>query len=132
MLAGARHYAHSGWSVDIRRIAAQLVNFRLAPTARVKIPERLSFQSDVVVASGTIYVTTRTSTYAIDARTGEQRWVRIHEITGTSPGRLGRGVAYADGKVYRGLVDGHIVAMDAKTGNVIWDVIGADVKAGEF
>ena len=104
----------------------------LQEVGRFRIPETLSFQSDVVVAGDTIYVTTRTSTYAIDARTGQQRWVRLHEFTGTSPGRLGRGVAVADGRVYRGLVSGHVVAMDAKTGNVIWDVVGADVNAGEF
>jgi hypothetical protein len=49
-----------------------------------------------------------------------------------SPGRLGRGVAYADGRVFRGLVDGHVLALDAKTGDVIWDVVGADTDAGEF
>jgi len=41
-------------------------------------------------------------------------------------------VAYADGRVFRGLADGHVVAMDARTGDVVWDVVGADSKAGEF
>ncbi len=104
----------------------------LREVARFKIPETMSFQSEVVVADGTIYVTTRTSTYAIDARSAEHKWTRVHEFKGESPGRLGRGVAVADGKVYRGLVSGHLIAMDAKTGNVIWDVVGADVKGGEF
>jgi hypothetical protein len=34
--------------------------------------------------------------------------------------------------VFRGLTDGHVLAMNASTGDVIWDVIGADSKAGEF
>src|SRR5207247_2178382 len=35
------------------------------------------------------------------------------------------------GRVFRGLVDGHLLAMDAKTGKVIWDVVGAG-NPGEF
>jgi len=104
----------------------------LREVGRFRLPETLSFQSDAVVAGDTLYVTTRESTYAMDARTGEQRWVRRHEIKKPSPGRLGRGVAYADGRIYRGLVDGHLLAMDARTGDVVWDVIGADIDDGEF
>src|SRR5207237_9316379 len=100
---------------------------------RCKMPEPLSFQSGPVVVGDTMYVTTRENTYAIDARTGAHRWLRHHELKHSeSPGRLGRGVAYADGRVFRGLVDGHVVAIDAKTGDMIWDVVGADIDAGEF
>jgi len=105
----------------------------LREVARFRIPETMSFQSDPVVIGDTIYVTTRENTYAIDARTGAQRWVRHHDLKDpASPGRLGRGVGYGDGRVFRGLVDGHVIALDAKTGNVLWDVVGADIKAGEF
>jgi alcohol dehydrogenase (cytochrome c) len=105
----------------------------LQEVARFRIPETMSFQSDPVVIGDTIYVTTRENTYAIDARTGAQRWVTHHNLERPdSPGRLGRGIAYADGGIFRGLVDGHVVALDAKTGAVIWDVVGADINAGEF
>lgn len=49
---------------------------KLEEIARFKIPETLSFQSGPVVVGDTMYVTTVKSTYAFDARTGEQRWVR--------------------------------------------------------
>ena len=104
----------------------------LQEVARFKIPEIMSFQSGPVVIGDTMYVTTLVNTYAIDARNGRQRWVRHHELKDPGPGRLGRGVAYADGRVFRGLADGHLVALDAKSGDVIWDVVGADSKAGEF
>jgi alcohol dehydrogenase (cytochrome c) len=103
----------------------------LQEVARFQIPETLSFQSNPVVVGDTMFITTLKSTYAIDARTGKQRWARIHEMKNPGPGRLGRGVAYADGRVFRGLADGHLVAMDAKTGKVIWDVVGAG-NPGEF
>ncbi len=113
--------------IDTKNVAS------LEEVARFRIPETMSFQSEPVVIGDTIYVTTRENTYAIDARTGAQRWVRHHELKDPgSPGRLCRGVAYADGRVFRGLVDGHVLALDAKTGDVIWDVVGADLKAGEF
>jgi alcohol dehydrogenase (cytochrome c) len=112
--------------IDTKNVAS------LLEVARFRIPETMSFQSEPVVIGDTIYVTTLVNTYAIDARTGAQRWVRHHELKDPGPGRLGRGVAYADGRGFRGLTDGHLVALDAKTGNVIWDVIGVDSKAGEF
>jgi len=104
----------------------------LQEVARFKIPETMSFQCDPIVIGDTMYITTLSNTYAIDARTGAQRWVRHHELKNPGPGRLGRGVAYSAGRVFRGLTDGHLVALDARTGEVIWDVIGADSRAGEF
>ena len=92
----------------------------------------MSFQWDPIVIDDTMYITTLSNTYAIDARTGVQRWVRHHELKDPGPGRLGRGVAYSDGRIFRGLTDGHLVALDARTGEVIWDVVGADSRAGEF
>ena len=43
-----------------------------------------------------------------------------------------RGVGYADGRLFRGTPDGHLLALDAKTGKVIWDVVGADATIGEY
>lgn len=42
-----------------------------------------------------------------------------------------RGVGYADGRLFRGTPDGHLIALDTKTGKVIWDVVGADATIGE-
>ncbi len=113
--------------IDTKNVAS------LREVARFHLPETLSFQSEVVVVGDTIYVTTRENTYAIDAKTAARRWVRHHQLQyPDSPGRLGRGVAFADGRVFRGLVDGHVVALDAKSGEAVWDVVGADVNAGEF
>src|SRR5215831_1978871 len=65
----------------------------LREVARFKIPETTSFQSDPVVVGGTLYVTTLHNTYAIDARTGQQRWVRLHDLKNPGPGRLAAGWA---------------------------------------
>ena len=46
----------------------------LTEVARFKLPETMAFESGPVLIDGTMYVTTSANTYAIDARTGEQRW----------------------------------------------------------
>ena len=47
-----------------------------------------------------MFVTTVTSTYAIDARTGKQRWVRTIKPKTQMIGTPVRGVAYADGRLF--------------------------------
>jgi PQQ-dependent dehydrogenase (methanol/ethanol family) len=44
---------------------------------------------------------------------------------------INRGAAYADGKIVYNLLDGHTVAIDARTGAEIWNVKVADIADGE-
>ena len=44
---------------------------------------------------------------------------------------VNRGVAYADGKIFLHQADTTLVALDAKTGKVIWTVVNGDPKKGE-
>jgi alcohol dehydrogenase (cytochrome c) len=104
----------------------------LAEVARFKLPETTAFQSGPVLVDGTMYVTTANNTYAFDPRTGEQRWVQKFEPKSAGIGTPVRGVGYADGRLFRGTPDGHLLALDAKTGTVIWDVVGADATIGEY
>ena len=104
----------------------------LAEVARFKLPETTAFQSGPVLIDGTMYVTTATNTYALDARTGEQRWIQHFEPKSIGIGTPVRGVGYADGRLFRGTPDGHLLALDAKTGKMIWDVVGADATIGEY
>ena len=112
--------------IDIKNVA------KLKEIARFKIPETLSFQCGPVVVGDTMFITTVTSTYAIDARTGKQRWVRTIKPTTQMIGTPVRGVAYTDGRLFRGTMDGHVLALDAKTGDVLWDIASVDPKAGEY
>ncbi len=67
--------------------------------------------------------------FALDARTGEEIWrwdpaiVRGgRQIGGASIccGPVNRGPALYEGKVYVGLLDGRLVALDAETGRLVW------------
>ncbi|HEX5962771.1 MAG TPA: PQQ-binding-like beta-propeller repeat protein, partial [Gemmatimonadales bacterium] len=44
---------------------------------------------------------------------------------------VNRGASYADGKIVYNLLDGHTVALDAKTGKELWKTKVADVNKGE-
>jgi quinohemoprotein ethanol dehydrogenase len=78
----------------------------------------------VLYASGTWSVI-----FALDARTGALKWlwdpavVRGGRAAGGQTvinGAPNRGVALYNGKVYAGLQDGRLVALDASTGRVVW------------
>ncbi|MCE5215476.1 PQQ-binding-like beta-propeller repeat protein [bacterium] len=104
----------------------------LRQVAHCQLPETTSFQAGPVMVGSTLYVTTATATYALDARSGEMRW--SHRFTPKSLG-LGtpvRGVAYSAGRLYRGTPDARLLCLDARTGKVIWDVVGADMSKGEY
>src|ERR1700741_4220379 len=77
--------------IDTKNVAT------IKEVGRFKIPETLSFQCGPVVIGDTMYITTVNSTYAADARTGKQRWVRTIKPATTMIGTPVRGVAYADG-----------------------------------
>jgi alcohol dehydrogenase (cytochrome c) len=112
--------------IDTKNVA------KLAEVGQFKIPETLSFQCGPVVIGDTMYITTVKSTYAIDARTGKQRWVRTIEPETHMIGTPVRGVGYGDGRVFRGTMDGHVLALDAKSGDVVWNVHGVEYKDGEY
>ena len=68
---------------------------------------------------------------ALDAATGRKLWEYDPEIDG-AVARLAccdvvnRGVAYANGKVFVGVLDGRLVALDARTGKPVWTVRTTD------
>jgi hypothetical protein len=43
---------------------------------------------------------------------------------------VNRGLAYGDGKIFKTQLDGHIVALDAKTGKELWKMENSDPKVG--
>src|SRR5256712_8128541 len=70
---------------------------------------------------------------SLDARTGKQLW-RYEHKQGADPiiccGPNNRGLAAAYGRVYMATLDAHLVALDQKTGKVVWDVQVDDPTAG--
>lgn len=65
--------------------------------------------------------------YAFNAETGRELWrfepdIDMQVNRWVCCDQANRGVAVADGRVYVGALDGHLYALDAKTGRVVWKV----------
>ena len=87
------------------------------------LPELTALQAGPVVVGGAMYFSTDTMTYAIDAATCAERWRRSrHNVSPGGGPAVNRGVAYLDGRVFRGTADAHVVALDANDGHTVWDV----------
>jgi quinohemoprotein ethanol dehydrogenase len=90
------------------------------------------FEATPIVVDGIMYVTGAWSkVFAIDTRSGKLIWTFDPKV----PGRFGqksccdvvnRGVALYKGKVYVGVIDGRLIALDAAEGKPIWEVWTVD------
>ena len=81
-----------------------------------------------IVVNGVMYITTAWSMVkAYDAATGKPLWsydpkVPREKLVDVCCDAVNRGVAVYKGKVYVGTIAGHLVALNADTGAVVWDV----------
>jgi alcohol dehydrogenase (cytochrome c) len=93
-----------------------------------------SLETTPIVVNGVMYVTTSYNhVYALDAETGEQIWhykQKLGPITVYCCGPNNRGVAVSGDKVFMGTLDAKLVALDAKTGRLIWETELADPELG--
>ncbi|HMD36926.1 MAG TPA: PQQ-dependent dehydrogenase, methanol/ethanol family, partial [Vicinamibacterales bacterium] len=93
-----------------------------------------SFQTTPIVVDGLLYVTGFNNTaWAIDARTGRQIWRYRRELPEDLKlccGAINRGFGVLGDRLYMGTLDAHLVALDMKTGGVLFDVELIDYKAG--
>lgn len=89
-------------------------------------------ESTPIVIDGVMYVTSAWSiVYALDAKTGEELWVYdpgVDRAVGVNAccDVVNRGVALYDGKLYLGVIDGRVEALDAKTGDLVWSKVTVD------
>ena len=85
-----------------------------------------------IVVDGVMYVTSAWSmVYAIDAKTGEELWQYNPDVDKAVGVKaccdvVNRGVAVFNGKVYVGVIDGRLEALDAKTGTLVWSTVTVD------
>lgn len=89
-----------------------------------------SFQTGPIVVGRTLYGTTEKETFAIDAATCAERW-RVREDVADSYLKVNRGIAFLDGRLFRGLQDGRVIAYDAVDGHRVWESRIADAAKGE-
>jgi len=89
-----------------------------------------SFQTGPIIVDGVLYGTTEADTFAIDAGSCKEHW-RVHEDLTPTFLQVNRGAAYLDGRLFRGLNSGLVIAYDARTGKRLWEQRIADPAKGE-
>ena len=102
----------------------------LAPVCLFQAGEVGNFQTAPVVYDGLMYITTPYNTFALDPRSCRKRWEYRYSEDKAVTLALSRGVAIYRGKVFRATPNGHLIALDAKTGALLWDVWLADKDRG--
>ena len=128
-LTTGRNYAETRYS-PLDQIDADNVE-RLGLAWSWIIPKTgARLETTPVVSHGVMYATgPKSFVFALDARTGERRWqwdpgIPDEREGGPSIccGDVNRGLALYGDKVFAGLLDGRLVALDRETGLVAWTV----------
>ena len=97
----------------------------------------VSLEGTPIAVDGVLYITgSSSSVYAVDAVSGKRLWKYDPEIWKVSPFKqmmnfgANRGSVYSDGLIFSGILDGRLVALDAKTGKLVWSVDTVDPHDG--
>lgn len=92
------------------------------------------FETTPLVVDGILYGTGQDDrAFALDARTGRPIWQYQRALPADIRpccGRVNRGLAILGDKVFLGTLDSHVIALDSRTGNVVWDATAFDYRKG--
>ena len=129
-LAHGRTYSEQRHSL-LNQITDENVN-ELGVAWYFETDSKRGLEATPIVVDGVMYTTgSWSSVQAFDAKTGEVLWLYDPQV----PKRWGqyaccdvvnRGVAVYKGHVFVGTLDGRLVALDAGSGEVVWEVITVD------
>jgi alcohol dehydrogenase (cytochrome c) len=110
------HQIHTG---NVGRLAASWV---------FQIPGASRLESVPVVVDGVMYVSQPNEVYALDGSTGRLIWdYRYQPALRKGPNR---GLAVLGHRVYVGTPDAHLLALDARTGSLVWKAKLAEASDG--
>src|SRR5580700_9211635 len=119
--SGRRHVNLTAITPDNVQTLRQTWQFRTRQNPAIK--------ASPILANGVLYLTTVDNIWALDARTGKQRW--HYRNPPNHAFHIGhRGAAVYKDTVYLTTPDCHLVALKAKDGTVKWDIVIADSAKG--
>jgi alcohol dehydrogenase (cytochrome c) len=83
-----------------------------------------------VVVNGVMYFTGSNDAFALNAQTGEELWHYSRTVSrgliDDASGHINRGVALLGTRLYMETDNAHLLCLDARSGNLIWDIPYAD------
>ena len=107
---------------------------QLQPRWSVQMTGDSSLESTPLVVDGVMYVSGQPNqVYAIDARSGLVIWRYLRTPKAVKPAqsnRFNRGVAVLGNRVFFGTLDAYVVALDARTGQLLWETQAGDTMLG--
>jgi alcohol dehydrogenase (cytochrome c) len=96
---------------------------------RFQTDQNQAIKASPILADGILYLTTPDNLWAIDARTGKQRWHYRHHVNNAF--HIGhRGAAIYKDTVYLTTPDCHLIAFNRLDGTVKWDIVVANSDRG--
>lgn len=134
-----KNFLHTNGNYDqTRYFPADQINTKnvakLRPAWIFQTEVKESLETTPIVVDGVMYVTTSYShVYALNAKTGELYWHYKHKmgpVTTFCCGPNNRGVAIYEDKVFLGTLDAQLVALDAKSGSLLWKADVGDPELG--
>jgi alcohol dehydrogenase (cytochrome c) len=128
--------AYDGWrySTLAQITRANVHRLRLLWMYQVPAERETRFESSAIALDGILFITTpQNGVRALDAETGVLLWSYERELPvrlSLCCGRSNRGLAILGNTLYLATLDAHLVALDAKSGNIRWDIAVADPAIG--
>jgi alcohol dehydrogenase (cytochrome c) len=125
---------YKGWRYSpLDQITRENVN-KLKVKWIYQMPTTHVVETTPLIIDGVMYFSEPPSNVvAVDAETGKQFWRYRRALPSkinVCCGQVNRGVAVSGDQVFVGTVDAHLISLDARTGDVLWDIEVADYKTG--
>jgi quinohemoprotein ethanol dehydrogenase len=105
---------------------------RLGLAWSMDLPEHV-LEATPLAVGGVLYFTGGyAKVYAVDAQTGHRLWTYDPETWKFNPAKLrytlavNRGLAYENGRLFLGTIDGRLIALDADSGKPLWSAETVD------
>ena len=135
--SGGRGYDEQHFS-PLSQISVNNVS-KLGLAWSLDLPGEHTLEATPLEVDGVLYFSGQMAkVYAVEATTGKLIWTFDPESYKTRPGHqrllfpANRGVAYWDGNVFVGSLDGRLISLDAKSGRLRWSVQTLDPNSKSY
>lgn len=105
---------------------------KLSEACRVHVSGTGAFSAGTILVDGILYTTAWRTTMAVQPTNCDVIWKSIYTPVEKEIYNANRGVAYWDGRIFRGTGDGRLIAYDAATGRELLHEKVADPAIGEY